>query len=494
MKIYSLRRTFIVLQILVFALALFYEHLFASTHDYTIIFLYSLWNAISYLWLFIVELKYAPDFHPYQILALITVLFVGINGVSLYLRLIDGENLYFGAQLVNDSLYLGIIYLSLQHIILFAIFFILESRHKEDRRKNLKIADRIKSSNVDYFSWAVYFYIFVWLLRLIGLAIPLASISSVLVGLTVNGYIIALLLLTFAMIQGSFSNRARVWHWIIVTIEIAIVLNHGMKEEIIRPLVPYCIYIIISYKAGYTKLHSRTIFSMALMSAFVVFFVFPYVSIFRSISIRSGRLWSQISTTEAFTEYGKYMRNEGLYAKDDEDRGADYLISRAGSIGCNAFSIDYAKRYGKNPEFFSHCCIALIPRAIWPNKPQVVIGGMVDSLVKGESNWLMAQRSDSYGNSLSLGYIGSCYFCLGFWGALILIIVQSYFIWYIWDFMKRTMFYNLVALWMFTGLIFILLKDFESFADCGLNFVAFNLIYLFICKYIYRGPSSLAKQ
>ena len=254
MKIYSIRRTFIVLQTLVFALSLLYEQLFASTHEYTIIFLYSLWNVISYIWLFIVELKYAPDFHPYQILAIITAQFVGINGISLYLKLIDGENLYFGAQLVNDSLYLGIIYLSLQHIILFAIFFIFENRHREDKRKIPKIADRIKSSNINYFSWAIYFYIFVWLLRLLALVIPLVSISSVLVGLTVNGYSITLFLLTFSMLQEVTSNRAKIWHWLIVVIEIVLVLNHGMKEEIIRPLVPYCIYLIISYKAGYSKI------------------------------------------------------------------------------------------------------------------------------------------------------------------------------------------------------------------------------------------------
>ena len=494
MKIYSIRRTFIILQTLVFALSLLYEQLFASTHEYTIIFLYSLWNVISYIWLFIVELKYAPDFHPYQILAIITAQFVGINGISLYLKLIDGENLYFGAQLVNDSLYLGIIYLSLQHIILFAIFFIFENRHREDKRKIPKIADRIKSSNINYFSWAIYFYIFVWLLRLLALVIPLVSISSVLVGLTVNGYSITLFLLTFSMLQEVTSNRAKIWHWLIVVIEIVLVLNHGMKEEIIRPLVPYCIYLIISYKAGYSKINFRTVLSVALISIFVIYFVFPYVSIFRSLSIRSGRSWSQISTTEAIVEYEKYIKKEGLYAKDDEERGMDYLINRAGSIGCNAFSIDYSKKYGNNLKFFSYCCYALIPRVIWPNKPNVVIGGMVDSLVRGESNWLTAQQSDSYGNSLSLGYVGSCYFCLGFWGAIILISFQSFFIWYIWDFIKRTMLYNLVALWMFTGLVYILLKDFESFADCGLNFIVFNLIYLFICKYIYRGPSYLVKR
>lgn len=491
MEIFSIRKRFIIAQSVVFLLALSYEYGIGKTHDYTVILLYSLWNAISYLWLFIKELKYAPDFHPYQILALVTAQFIGFSGVSSYFELVSGETLYFGATAVNDSMYLGIIYLSLQHLLLFAIFYYQEFKHRNDFHNQIKLADRIKNSAVPYYKWALCFYLFVWFMRIISLVVPLASISSVLVGLAKGGYIVSLFLLVFAMIQKPEDRSANRWHWIIVAVEIAMVMNHGMKEEIIRTLVPYCVYILIMFKAGYTRLNSKTIVQVGAIAAFVVLFVFPYVSIFRSISISSGRSWDQISTTEALSEYGKYVNKEGIYASDDEERGSGYLMSRAGSIGCNAFSIDYAKKNGTSPEFLAYCGYALIPRIIWPDKPAVVIGGMAYGLSTGDSNWLDAGSADSYGNSVSLGYIGSCYFSLGLFGAFALIILQSFFIWWLWYVLRNAMLYNIVALWAFSGIIFILLKDFESFADCGFNFIIFNLLYVIICKTIYKGPAHL---
>lgn len=491
--IYQKRKQFVIVQILAFIIALLYEHTIASTHDYFVILIYSLWNSISYLWLFYMELKYAPDFNPYQVLALVTAQFIGLNGINQYNELASGESLYFGATCINDAMYIGIIYLSLQHLILFSVFYFMENKHKNNAN-SIKIADRIKTSQINYYSWAMRFYLFVWVMRAISFFFPLENISSVLFGITVNGHIVTLFLLTFSMTQYPLSKTARNWHWIIVVAEIVIVLNHGMKEEIIRTLVPYCIYFLINYKAGYATFRGKSAVQIAAIAAFVVLFVFPYVSIFRSISINTGKSWQQISTAEALSEYGKYINKEGIYAHDDEERGAGYLMSRAGAIGCNAFSIDYAKHNGTSPEFFAYCGIALIPRIIWPSKPQIVIGGMADALAKGESGWMNAQRADSYGNSLSLGYIGSCYFCLGFWGAIFLVLFQAFFLWYLWQFLRQCMLYNIVAIWAFSAFVFILLKDFESFADCGLNFIVFNLIYIFICTYIYRGSFNFVQK
>ena len=169
-------------------------------------------------------------------------------------------------------------------------------------------------------------------------------------------------------------------------------------------------------------------------------------------------------------------------------------MSRAGSIGCNAFSIDYTNKNGTSPQFFKYCCMAIIPRIIWPNKPAIVIGGMAYGLATGDSNWMYSQSTNSYGTSVSLGYIGSCYFCFGRLGAIFMIMLHAMLIWYFWNFFKSRLSYNLVALWAFSNFVFVILKDFESFADCGLNFMVFNLLYMFICKYLYKGPSySVAK-
>ena len=64
MDIFVLRKYFIIVQVFVFLLALLYDFMVGNSNDYTIILFYSLWNIGSYLWLFIKELRLAPDFHP----------------------------------------------------------------------------------------------------------------------------------------------------------------------------------------------------------------------------------------------------------------------------------------------------------------------------------------------------------------------------------------------------------------------------------------------
>lgn len=494
MDIFILRKKFIFSQIFIFALALFYDYIVGKSNDYTIVLLYSLWNLCSYLWLFMMEMKFAPDFHPYQILALVSAQFIGLSGISLYLQLVSGERLTFGSYVISDSIYQGVVYLSLQHILLFFIFFFMENRHKYDEENNIFIADKIKNSRVFYFKWAIYFYAFVWGMRIISLFIPLASISSLLVNLAKEGHILVLFLLTFAMIQNPFDRRAKVCHWLIVALEIALVMDQGMKEAIIRPLVPYCVHLIIMYKAGYKRFNSKTIVQVGLLSAFIIFFVFPYISVFRTISYSTGKKWDQISTSEALAEYVKYITKEGKYANDTEERGVGYMMSRAGSIGCNAFSIDYAKTKGTTPEYLGLCASAIIPRVIWRDKPPVVIGGMAYLLVTKNSNWLKAKGSEAYGCSVSLGYIGALYFSIGFWGAIIVICIQSLLLWYLWHFCKTRLLYNLVALWAFMTLVFLFLKDFEAFQDCGITFCVSSLLYIFICSKIYPGPKFLIEE
>lgn len=490
MNIYTIRRRFIFAQAFVFLIALLYEYCDGISINYTFILLYSLWNGLSYMWLFFKELKYAPDFHPFQILALVTAQFIGFSGLRIYKELADGETLYFGSTIIDDAIYLGVMYLALQHIILFGVFFYLENKHEDEQEYQFTIADRICSSEINYMQWGLRFYVFVWIMRAVSFVVPLASISSILVNVTSMGHIVTLLLLTFAMLQSPTEKEPRVWHWLIVILEIILVLNHGMKEEIIRSLVPYCVFLLISYKAGYSTLQSSQVVHLCLIAAFVILFVFPYVSIFRTLSINTGRSWDQITTSEALVEYGKYIDKEGIYANDEDDRGVDYLMSRAGSIGCNAFSIDYTKKNGIEPAYFALCISALIPRIFWPEKPPVVIGGMAYALATGDSNWRNIQEKDTYGTSVSLGYIGSLYLSIGLLGAIFVIFLQAFLIWYLWNFFKKILFNNIVAIWSFSGIIFVLLKDFEAFQDCGLNFCVFNILYMLICKYLYKGNNN----
>ena len=246
---------------------------------------------------------------------------------------------------------------------------------------------------------------------------------------------------------------------------------------------------MIMYKAGYQKINQRMIASIAIIGLFVVGFVFPYVSITRSISNNSGRLWAEIPVSEVFDHYFRYINNEGEY-KNDNERGAGYLMSRAGSIGCNSWSIDHARTEGTEPLYLAYCATAMIPRVIWRDKPQIVTGAMAYAMVNGDSNWIQTTVDEEQATSISLGFIGSCYICLGLIGAIIYILLISWVVWLVWDFCREKMTYNFIAIWTFISFVAGILKDFESFADCAINFLFFNIIYILLCKYIVKMNNS----
>lgn len=480
--IYNKRKKFVVLQAVVFAISLCMSYAIDLSKESGFILLYSLFNVISYGWLFVQEMRYAPDFHPYQVLALVSMQFIGLNGISLYEDLVNNRDIYLGNSRIDEYLYLGMLFLSFQHLVLYAVFFLMEKRHATEHKR--MFADRIKHSKINYWRWAKTSYLIIWTLRVLSLYIPFASISSIVVNIINYGHLLTLYLIIFAMIKSPKNGMYKTIHWAIVLIEIALVLNHGMKEEIIRTLVPYCIYLIIMFKNGYQRLNAKLVTIFALIGFVVVGFVFPYVSITRSISLRTGKLWNEIPTEKVFDEYLRYLNGEDSYANDDEERGIGYMMNRAGSISCNAWSVNHAREEGIEPMYLAYCLSANIPRMLWPNKPDVVTGVIAYAMVNGESNWINAKREHVQSTSISLGFIGSCYICLGFFGSIIYLIFISWFIWLLWDTCRKKMTYNIVMLWAFISLITILLKDFENFADCGINFIIFNTIYILICKFV----------
>lgn len=482
MIIYKYRKIFIILQTIVLSLALLYVHIVKSGADLIFIFLYSIWNTLSFAWLFVVEMKYAPDFHPFQILALACLQYVGLNGLSLFSNLFVGDRVNFAGNYIEDIIYLGFLFLSLEHIILFSIFFLMERKYYKEKER-IKIADYVKSTSIDYFVWAKKTYIVIWLFRLINYFIPINALGSSILAFVNNGYHIVLFFLLFAAIKNPKKDKYLKYHWLVVAIEVILVLGHGMKGEIIQPFIPYCTYIIITYKAGLAILNRKMIAKLVAIGLFIVLFVFPYVSVFRTISNNSGKAWSEISISEGFSAYFDYVLGDNKY-KSDEDRSVGYMMSRAGSIECNAWAIDYANNYGTIPEFFSYCSIAAVPRIIWPGKPQMVVGGMIDGLVRGDPLWMVPGKTDDYGTSTSIGFAGACYLCFGFLGTISAFVLYAFLFSLLWRFIRNKIYYNPMAIFILINFIFLLLTDFESFQDCGISFVAVNSVYVILARMI----------
>lgn len=445
------------------------------------------WYSVSYIYIFLKELREAPDFHPFLVLILASIQFVGFNGLSIYFKLLDGETLKFGTSTINHIIANGAFYVSLQHLLLYIGYCVADLYHvrHDDGEDNDTIFERIKKSEYPYYKIAVYTYLVVWILRTLNVFFPLASLGSLINNIAASGHLLSLYLLTFQMIKTHENRHVVRLHWLIVVVEIGIVLGMGMKELIIRNVFPYIILLFLQYKAHILSFNKSLIIKLSILLFFIVN-VFIYISVFRDIANKKQTEWSQITVAEAFSGYIDYFQGEGIYseAQSKEGKGMEYLLARAGTIGCNAWAINYAQTKSTKPDYLYYCSVGLIPRILWPDKPNLQVGGMMYKLATGhESSWNNPIEKNIC--SISIGFIGSCYFSLGFWGAIIIPLLMGVFLNYYWKVINKYLHESIVALWAFMALVNLYLKDCESFQDCGMVFVAWSCVYILILKVVH---------
>ena len=487
MYIIKIRRNFLYLQLfahIVFAGILYFWHLEGSLGW---LFLLSVWFICSYAYLFIKEIQYAPDFHPYIILVLSSIQFVGFSGINDFFSILNGENLHFGIYSINKYITKGMFFVSLQHFLLFVGYYFQERKYSKEELLNSTLFFKITTSNIPYYQWAIYSYLAVWTFRCIDSVFPLNSIGSILKNFATFGQVLPLTLLVFSMIRDSEWRKPVYLHWFIVIIEILLTLDSGMKENILRNLIPYGIFLLIQYKSGVLTMNASFVSKMLIIFIFVLT-IFSYVSVFRDISIQEKKEWSEISVSQALTEYIDYLTRQGRYSKFSDrspETGIDYLMSRAGSIGCNAWSINYAQTKQPKPQYLYYCSVGVIPRILWPSKPNVRVGGMMYKLATGDENIWNKSRGENTA-SVSLGFIGSCYFALGLVGAIVIPLFMGFFCDFYWQFLKQRLCDNLLAIWAFFALVALYLKDCESLQDCGMVFLAWSCVYIFLIKYVFK--------
>ena len=386
---------------------------------------------------------------------------------------------------ISDILSLGAVYLLLEHtLILTGYYYLMYKKRKSDRNR---IIVNIRKSKASYLQFAIITYIFILLLRLIDHYIfPLALVSSFLNSFKNFGYMVALLFIVFHKLKyrSTFANYV---YWAIALIEMYIVLGSGMKEMILRPVLPYAIYLVIKYKMDKKHFKFSSYLGISIVFAFTLFFVFPYVSIFRQNAIHNKITWSEVSISKVFNEYWDYLSDSKEYERKYGVKGItyDYALSRAGSIGANSFAIAYVDKYSPDPQFIKDCITAIVPRVIWWDKPMVLIGAKISNLVRNDS-YTVDEESN---NSDTLGFIGACYFGLGIMGAIFIPLFLGLFIGFIWMTIKKSLHNNVVSIWAFISLVVLFLKDFESLYDCGFTFILFNIVYLIIIKIIESWPT-----
>lgn len=454
-----------------------------------------IWNLFTYLHVFYFEVKFSPDFHPFIILALVTAQYIGLNGIGTYFDLAKGKAIYFVVMDISDMLSGGVWFLMLQHYLTFAGYYYIYK--KKYHLHDITIIQELEESNIDYYKWAIRSYIILWIIRIAGIFINWAAYSSIINSYADQGQLITLTLLSFKRLANNKSTPGNAF-WIITLIEIILVLGSGMKEDILINLIPYAIFILLSYESGIINLNKKLIARIGVLGAFVIFGVFPYVSIFRSISNERNLDWSEISVTEVLNEYGDYIFKTGKYSEmtqeDYNKSSTTYAISRAGSINCNSWLINRTFNNGTDTKFFKYCLIGLVPRILWPEKPPVVVGNMMYELALGHNDWDKRAQDNARNNkkvtSLAPGFVGASYMTFGLFGAIITFIIPGIVIGLLWFYIKDKLCYNLIAIWLFYIIIRIILKDFEAFKDAGLVFYAMSLFY---CILIHIFPNKKYK-
>lgn len=465
-----------------FAFIAFYTLQLKSSAEFLL--LLSIWNCISYAYLFYIEVKYAPCFHPFIIFPLIVIQYIGLNGINLYSNLEADIPVYFGIYKVNSYVAQGALFLTLEHFLIFLGYFYYD-RIKMKRSENY---DReylnVFNENLPYMKWSIISYLLVWCVRILSEFVPLTSVSSIFMLLKTQGQLISLTLLVIIMLHDKDNNIAKRFFWLIIGIEIIRVLGSGMKESILQNILPYIIYLTVGYKNKKILLNARFILKLILLFIFIIYGVFPYVSVFRDIANRKGVSWNEIKVEEAVSEYIDYMMNEGHYSAEYaiSDKGLDYALSRAGSIVCNSWSINYAQRNGLHPKYFYYCASAIVPRILWPDKPPVVIGGMMYKLATGHKDWETSGIKSR--TAVTIGFIGGCYFSFGILGALFCPFIVGVFVCWFWYFLRCRIYYNPLAIWAFYTIIKSIFKDFENCTDGGFVFFIWSIAYVLIIKYL----------
>lgn len=447
--------------------------------------IFSLFNIFIYIKLFFSELKYSPDFHPFLILPLIAVQFIGLNGLSLYYDLISGKPVEFVGNDISDMLVMGIWFLMLQHFLtFFGYYYFFKKKfpfHKE------KISSELKKEPINYSKWALISYIVLWIFRIIGFIIPWAHISSYFVEFCSKGQLISLTLLIYISIKNNNTKLPSIY-WIITIIESVYVLGRGSKEALIINLIPYLIFLIINYQNKIITFNKSLLIKFGFIGFFVLLFVFPYISVYRTLrNINDGR---DISVSEALSEYGDMITGEGRYDNSNSDQLKDqsigYALSRAGSIGCNGYFIYKTLKGDGTKKFFIYRLFGFIPRIIMPSKPLNLVGPMIYYYCLDDPNWetrpFIDQDNDKIHTSIAPGFPGITIMTFGFIPALFIFFFVGFLFCWFWFFIKEKLVYNVIAIWFLYVLIILIMKDFENLEDCGLAFVVNGLVYCILIK------------
>ena len=197
--------------------------------------------------------------------------------------------------------------------------------------------------------------------------------------------------------------KDRVTFWIILVGELFFGLVSGFRTPI------FLAFLYMGVVSFYQR--RRVPWGAALVGALVLLFVFPLVPVYRRL-IYGGAI-DVTATTELVSSIAGLVADAVQVGGVSEtiERGAGVASVHMSRIQDFASAIKYADQHSLYPErhyVWVFPLLVFLPRAVWPSKPQLMLGGWMNREVLG--------RLGVSANAAT--YPGGLYLYLGYWGYL----------------------------------------------------------------------------
>lgn len=371
-------------------------------------------NFLWWWWLLSREPQRQNGLDPFRLLYLLMAMFQTTCSFWYYASLLDSlDGVNFGNALLDKSvLRMGAILLTGEKILLYLGYCwaagiagkthmrcVLPSR--DDAKYDSQHDRRLLQSGVTI-------YIISKISFLVNLISPLATFGYLLPLFMELGPAIAMMYIVF--LPTRCPTAFRYVAGVILLIEGTLNLLSGNKTLLLLPLFPLLM-------TGLAQNSSRNLLFSPKMIAGIAVIVFLALTVVFPISFYS-RMAQSFGQSLSFDD-AVQIAVDGMTPGSEEwnknfsfDGGAGDVISRLSLLKETAWSWEYVHKEKPIGAFFiKYGAIALIPRIVWPEKPQIVIGLFMRNLVQ---NNFLGDSSDD-GTSINLSCGGAFYLAGGWW-------------------------------------------------------------------------------
>lgn len=432
--------------------------------------LYSIWQFFVYGKLLYSELK-TPGLNILSLFFMGAFMTVALPSYSYAIGLIEDKKFYcIDIYEITDFVFRT----SAAMNIYYSIFILLLTRFSNNR---LFIVD------IDYIANKYNLFVIVIVLYLIAIIfrmIPfLAMISSTLDQFA--GTLPLLVVFLLAIYCGlSFKRNKYYWLFLVILFfEIVSAFIFGLYKGtiIIYSLMYILYYYLHSRTLGKKLIRVSTVFIGASFLIFVLYIVYPFVMIKRSESgfqLNSDEFDAgNVSNIDILMRVLTFDYDFSELSGGEDNSSA--FTGRMSAVYSNAFFFKDAYNNGHHDEMLKMSFQKVVPRFIWPNKPEGSDGNMTYSYMKGKE-FDPLDTSSNY-----IGLFGGAYFWGGWFGAMVMCFINACVL----SLLLKVCFSNLNNLfaWIIIALMLIpMMRCFEESSDGGMRDNVMFIMYALIIK------------